>query len=203
MLLHATHGRSKRPGHLQRVVRRGSYEKVHAPGRILRQRLEHLRDRFALQSLPPHVAHDADDCEPRAVGIPRAQLEPFAHRIAPGPRAASHRIVDDRHRRSIRPIPDRKEAASEQRRPEGLEEFRADLVSSEPQALGHRSVVPFGSDDLFPVATDEQIADDAGALHTGNRLNLFEHAVVKVGPLRGDAEGRRGGELHRQGPAQA
>ena len=137
------------------------------------------------------------------VGIPRAQLESPAHWIAPGPRAASHRIVDDRDPRSIGPIPDRKEAASEQRRSEGFEEIRADLVSSEPQALGNRSVVPFGSEDLFPGVANEQIADDAGALHTRNRLNLFEDAVVKVGPLRGDAEGRRGWRAPSQGPAQA
>ena len=93
------------------------------PGRTLRERHEHLRDRFALQPLPPHVAHDADDCEPGMVGIPRAQLEPFAHWIVPWPRAPSHRIVDDRHRRSIGPIRDRKEAASEQRRPDGFEEI--------------------------------------------------------------------------------
>ena len=37
----------------------------------------------------------------------------------------------------------------------------------------------------------EQVADDAGALHAGNRLNLFEHAIVHVGPLRGDAKGGR------------
>ena len=84
--------------------------------------------------------------------------------------------------------------------PSGLEEIRADLVSSEPQALGNRSVVAFGREDLFPGVADEQIADDAGALHTGNRLNLFEHAVVKIGPLRGDVEARRGGELHRKDP---
>ena len=49
------------------------------------------------------------------------------------------------------------------------------LTSSptKPQALGNRSVVPFDSDDLFPAVTNEQIADDAGALHTRNRLNLF------------------------------
>ena len=45
ILLHATHGRSKCLGHCQGVVRRGSYEKVHARGRILRERLEHLRRR--------------------------------------------------------------------------------------------------------------------------------------------------------------
>ena len=33
--------------------------------------------------------------------------------------------------------------------------------------------------------TNEQIADDAGVLHTRNRLNRFDCAVVKVGPLRG------------------
>src|SRR5919109_1859324 len=131
MLLHATHGRSKCPGHRQWVVRRGSYEKVHAAGRILRERLEHLRDRFALEALSPHVADHAYDRVPRAVGIPRTQLKSSAHWIAPGPRAASHRIVDDRNRRSIRPVSDRKEAASEQRRPKGFEEIRADLVSSE------------------------------------------------------------------------
>src|SRR5690348_18027475 len=96
------------------------------------------------------------------------------------PRASSHSIVDDRRRRSIRPIPDRKEAASEQRRSYGFEEVRADLFSTKPQTLGHRFVVPFDSDDLFSVAINEQIADDAGVLHIRNRLNRFEHAVIKV-----------------------
>src|SRR5439155_17756158 len=95
---------------------------------------------------------------------------------------------------------DRKEAASEQRRAEGFEETRADLVPSEPEVLGNCSVVPFDREDLFPVVTDEQIADDAGALHTGNRLHLLEDAVVQVGPLRGDVEARRCGELHRKDP---
>lgn len=116
----------------------------------------------------------------------------------PGPRAPSHHIVDDRDPRSLGPIPDRKETAAEQRRSEGSEEVRADLVYCEPEALGHRSVVPFHSEDLFPGVSSEQIADDAGALHTRNRLNLFEHAVVQVGPLRGDAEGHREGEFHHK-----
>ena len=64
--------------------------------------------------------------------------------------------------------------------PRALKKSGADLVSWEPQALGNRSVVPFDSEDLFPGVITEQIAGDAGALHTGNRLNLFEHAVVKV-----------------------
>ena len=118
----------------------------------------------------------------------------------PRPRAPSHRIVDDRDRRSIGPIPDRKETTSEQRRTDGFEEIGAHLVCSEPQALRNRSVVPFNSEDLFPGVRNEQIADDAGVLDTRNRLNLFEHAVVKVGPLRRDAEGRRGGELHHKDP---
>ena len=116
------------------------------------------------------------------------------------PRAASHGIVDDRDRRSIPPIPRRKEAASQQRRPDGFEEIRADLVSYELQALGHRCVISFDRDDLFPTVRNEQIADDAGTLHTRNRLNRFEHAVVKVGALRGNAESRRSREFHHKDP---
>ncbi len=52
--------------------------------------------------------------------------------------------------------------------------------------------VPFGGDDLCRAATEEEIADDAGALHAGKRFDLLEHAVVKVGPLRGRYGGRRG-----------
>ena len=84
-----------------------------------------------------------------------------------------------------------------------LKKSCADLVSCELQALGNRSVVPFDGDDLFPVVTNEQIADDAGALHAGNRLNLFEHAVVKVGPLRGADRleaSAAAGELHHKDP---
>ena len=131
---------------------------------------------------------------------PAGPTEPSAYWIVPRPRAPSHRIVDDRDPRSLGPIPDRKETAAEQRRSEGSEEIRADLVSCKPQALGNRSVVPFDSEDVFPGVISEQIVDDAGALHTRNRLNLFEHAVVQVGPLRGEAEGRRGGDLHHKDP---
>ena len=56
----------------------------------------------------------------------------------------------------------------------------------------------FGREDLFFVVSNEHIANDAGALYAPNGLNLFEHAVVKVGPLRGDGEARRGGEFHRK-----
>ena len=103
-------------------------------------------------------------------------------------------------RRSLGPIPNRKDAAAEQRRSEGPEEIRADLVSCEQQALGNRSGVPFDSQGLFPGVAGEQIVDDAGALDTRNRLNLFEHAVVQVGPLRGDTEGRRGCDFHHKDP---
>src|ERR1051325_8428451 len=82
----------------------------------------------------------------------------------------------------------------------GFEEIRADLVSNELQALGCDSVVPFDRNDLFPAVSNKQIADDAGVLHTRKRLDRFQHAVVKVGPLRGDAEGRRGGDLHPKDP---
>src|SRR5262249_15630650 len=139
-------------------------------------------------------------CVPLTVGIRRAKFESSSDWIPSGPRPASHGIVDDRNPRSIGPIPDRKDTASEQRRPEGFEEIRADLVSSQRQTLGNRSVVPFDSEELFAVVANEQIADDAGALHTRSRLNLFEHAVVKVRPLRGDAEGRRRGELYDKDP---
>jgi hypothetical protein len=122
--------------------------------------------------LPPHVAHHSYDGEPRAVGIPRAKLKSSTHRIAPGPQAANHRLVDYRNARSIRPVPDGKEAAAEQGRAKGFEEIRADLVSPELHALGNRSVVPLGREDLFSIVTDEKIADDAGALNTRNRLNL-------------------------------
>ncbi len=169
-------------------------------GRILRERHEHLRERFALQSLPPHVADHAHHGVPRAVGIPRAQLEPSAYRVLPRPRAPSQRVVDDRDPRSLGPIRDRKEAAAEQRRSERSEEIRADFVSCKQQALGNRSGVPFDSQGLFPGVTGEQIVDDAGALDTRHRLNLFEHAVVQVGPLRGDTEGRRGCDFHHQDP---
>ena len=58
-------------------------KKIHVPGgRILRERHEDLRERFALQPLPPHVADHAHHGVPRAVGIPRAQREPSAHWIA-------------------------------------------------------------------------------------------------------------------------
>jgi hypothetical protein len=128
---------------------------------------------------------------------------------APGPRAASHRLVDDRHRRRLAAVRERKEAASQQRCPEGGEEIRADLGPGEPRAPGHRSVVGFDREDLFPGVTDEQIADDPGALHPRNRLDLFEDTVVKVGPLRGGAgrfasrrrvQGRGSRELHHQDP---
>jgi hypothetical protein len=148
-------------------------DEVRALGRTLRERHEHLWERFALQPLPPHIAHDAHDCVPGVLGIPRAQLEPSAHWIVPRPRSPSHCIVDDRDRRSIPPIPDREEAASEQRRPDGFKEIRADLVSCELQALGNDSVVSFDCDNLFLAVRNEQIADDAGVLHTRNRLNLF------------------------------
>ena len=115
-------------------------------------------------------------------------LNRSAQRVAAGPRAASHRLVDDRDPRGLGPIADRKETAAEQRGPDGLEEIRADLVSCEPQALSNRSGVAFDSEDLFPGVTNEQIADDAGALDTGNRLNLFEETVVQVDPLSGDAD---------------
>ena len=147
-------------------------------GRILRERHEHLRDRFALQPLPPHVGHHAHDRVPRAVGIPRAQLEPSAHWIVPRPRAPSHRIVDDRDRRSIGPIPDRKEAAAEQRRSEGL---KKSALTSSLVNRRRSETVPSSRSTVRTcslVVTNEQIADDAGALHTRNRLNLFEHAVV-------------------------
>src|SRR4030095_3328895 len=101
-----------------------------------------------------------------------------------------HRIVDDRDPRGLGPILDRKETAAEQRRSESSEEIWADLVSCEPQALGNRSVGPFDNEDVFPGVITEQIAGDAGALHTGNCLNLFEDTVGKVSPLRGGAEGR-------------
>ena len=139
----------------------------------------------------------------------RTIFESSTNRIAQRPRAASHRIADDRNARSIGPIPDRKEAASEQRRSEGSEETCADLVSCQPQALGDRSVVAFDSEDEFPGVANEQIADDTGALHTGNRLNLFQDTLVKVDPLRRRADrlakrrslqGRRSGELHHEDP---
>jgi hypothetical protein len=116
------------------------------------------------------------------------------------PRAPGQRAVDDRDRRSIALVPDRKEAASEQRRPDGLEEILARLVRSQTQALGNRCVIPFDSEDLFPGIRDEQIADDAGVLHTRNRLNLFEDAGVQVGPLRRDVQSGWRGEFHHQDP---
>ena len=61
------HGRLKRPDHFLRIIRRGSYEKGREARRILRERLEHLRDWFVLQSLATHVADYSDDCEPRPV----------------------------------------------------------------------------------------------------------------------------------------
>src|SRR5262249_30665252 len=64
--------------------------------------------------------------------------------------------------------------------PDGLEQSAAHLVSSEPHSLGNGPAVPFGGQDLFRVSTDEKIADNAGALHAGERFNLFERPVVKV-----------------------
>jgi len=112
----------------------------------------------------------------------------------------SHGLVDNRNPRSIGPISDRENTASEQRRPDGLEEIRVDLVSSEPEALGNGSVVSFGSEELFPRIVDEQIANDASALHTGNRENLLKDAAVQIAPLRGDVDARRCRESHRKDP---
>ena len=50
---------------------------------------------------------------------------------SPGGARASHRLVDDRNPRSIGPVPERKVAASEQRRAEGCEKIRTDLVHPE------------------------------------------------------------------------
>ena len=179
------------PHHRQRVIGRRSYEKDLVPGRILRQRLEHLRDGFGLQPLPAHVAHHSNDGKPRAVGLPRAKLDSPADRIAVGPQAASHRIVDDRDARSIGPVLDGKEAPSEQGSPERGKEPVADLVYAKPQAPGGDSGVPFGGDDRFRVAGDEQIANHAGALDAGERFDLFEHVRVEIDPLRGCNEGVR------------
>src|SRR5438045_9668301 len=82
------------PHHFQRVASGGSDEKGGEPGRILRQRLKHLRARFVLQSPAVHVAHDSDDCKPHTAGIPRAEFESPAHRTEPRPQAASHRTAD-------------------------------------------------------------------------------------------------------------
>jgi hypothetical protein len=85
----------------------------------------------------------------------------------------------------------------EKKRPDGFEKIRAHLVRVEPQALGHRSLVPFDRDRLFPAVANEQVADETGVLHARNRLNRLEHALVKVHSLRGGAEGRRDGDLHQ------
>ena len=121
--------------------------------RILRERLEDLRQCLAFQALPPHVPDDADHRVPRAVGIPQSQLEPSADGIVPRPRPPGHRIVDDRDPRSVGPIRARKETAAEQRRSEGSEEIRADLVSREAQAIGDRAVVAFDGEDVLPGVT--------------------------------------------------
>lgn len=126
-----------------------STAEVHTSRRILRERLEDLRDRFALQPLAPHVRHDAHDREPRTVGTPRAQLESSGHGIAPWPRPPSRRIVDHCDRRSIRSIPDRKEATAEQRRPKSPEEVHVGFG-------GHRTVIQSGVptlDQLLPPAS--------------------------------------------------
>ncbi len=81
-----------------------------------------------------------------------------------------------------------------------LKEIRADLVSCKQQALGHRSGVALDRQGLFPRVTSEQIVDDAGALDTRHRLNLFEQAVVQVVPLRGGIEGGRGCDVHHKDP---
>ncbi len=84
-----------------------------------------------------------------------------------------------------------------------------DLGPCDLQALGNRSVVAFDSEDVFPGVPDEETADDASALHAGNRVNLFEDTAVEVDPLRRDGarfasrcrlQGRRRGELHHEDP---
>src|SRR5262249_49793249 len=144
--------------------------------------------RLALQTLPPHVAHDAHDRVPRAIGIARAQLESPAHGIGPGPRPPCHRLVDDRDRWGPRTVHDRKDAAAEQRRPDGFEEIRADLITSQSHPFGHRSIVPFGGDDLIPAVCDEQIADDPGVFDSWYRVNLVEHVLIEGGSLHRAAE---------------
>src|SRR5688572_26565362 len=66
---------------------------------------------------------------------------------------------------------------------EGAEKSRADLVSAQAHALGNRSRVALDRDGRLRASADEDIADNFGVLHPGNRLNLFQRAIEKVGPL--------------------
>ena len=176
-------------------------KKTHVPGGgILRERHEHLRERVALQPLPPHVGDHAHHCVPRAVGIPRAQREPSAHGSCPGHerRAIASLMIATRGVSGRSPI--------EKKRPRSNGVPRVLKKSALTSSLVNRrrsETVPSSRStvrSLFPGVLAEQIVDDAGALHTRDRLNLFEHAVVQVGPLRGDAEGRRRGDLHHKDP---
>src|SRR5882724_3400509 len=54
------------------------------------------------------------------------------------------------------------------------------------------SVVSLSGDHALRVAADEELAGDAGTLHAGERSGLFEHAVVKISPLRRWHQGRTG-----------
>ena len=157
-------GRPKCPGHRQRVVRRGSYEKVHVPGEDSARATR--RSAGALRAPAPAAACRRPRPRPctTAFGIPRAHLEPSAHWIAPG-----------HERRAIASLMIATGGASGRSRSKrngrgatafrGSEEIRADLVSRRRQALG---TVPSSRSTVrtCSLGFGEQIVDDAGALHT-------------------------------------
>jgi hypothetical protein len=161
--LKPAHGGSNGPRHPQRVLPRCSYEYGPDPGRILRQRLEHLRDRFVLHSLAPHVAHDTHPRE-----TTRADFEFPAYWIVPRPQMPGHRLIEDRHPRSLRPIRGRKEASAKQKSPGGLEESSANLVSSEAQTSFR---VPLDHDG--PPETSSRIASASVATAVTVKPGLF------------------------------
>src|SRR5215510_2679564 len=104
MLFHAARRGLNRRDHLERVLHGCSYQKILKPGRILRERLEHLRDGGVLESLAAHIPHHANDCKPRPAGVCGAELESPAEWVAAWPQAAGHHIIDDRYARRIRSI---------------------------------------------------------------------------------------------------
>src|SRR3954463_2286170 len=101
-----------------------------APWRILRERLEHLRNGFSFGTLPAHVADDPDDGKPGTGGGAHAGAKTAAGRVGRRPETAHHRLINYRDLGLTTAVAEGEETPPHERRANGAEKAVADLVAA-------------------------------------------------------------------------
>ena len=115
----------------------------------------------------------------------------------PGHSRLGHRLVDDGNFRPARPVGRRKRTPFHQRRADGIEELRRDLVAAEPHPLWLGALAPLDGNGALGIPSDEKLARDGGTLDPRNGTRLRAGPLEVVDALSRGWE-NRAGELHQQ-----